>query len=92
MLQYYDKQEAVNTGYRDFRRATLGIIAHAGFSKVMEWVPLTTAGASEGAGEGSYQKCLNILFEDFVWTSLRQVGFWVSDSPWPRTNAPSVLI
>jgi len=68
MLQYYDKQEAVNTGYRDFRRATLGIIAHAGFSKVMEWVPLTTAGASEGAGEGSYQKCLNILFEDFVWT------------------------
>jgi len=65
VIQYYEKQEAINTGYRDFRRATLGIISHAGFGKGMEWVPRSTGAISE---EGSFQKCLNTLFEDFVWT------------------------
>ncbi|PUU77687.1 cytochrome P450 [Tuber borchii] len=67
MIRYYDKHEAINTSYRDFRRATLGVIAHAGFSKVMEWCPLTTAIANEKDGEGSYQKCLHVLFENFMW-------------------------
>ena len=67
MIQYYDKSKAINTSYRDFRRATLGVIAHAGFSKVMEWVPLTTAIANEETDEGSYQKYLNILFENYKW-------------------------
>ena len=68
MIQYYDKSEAISTSHRDFRRATLGVIAHAGFSKVMEWVPLTTVIAKEKDGEGSYQKYLDILFENFIWT------------------------
>jgi len=67
MIRYYDKREDINTSYRDFRRATLGVIAHAGFSKVMEWVPLTTAIANEKDNEGSYQKCLHVLFENFIW-------------------------
>jgi len=70
MIQYYDKHEAINTSYRDFRRATLGVIAHAGFSKVMEWVPLTTEITNEKDGEGSYQKCLHALFENFKWTTI----------------------
>ena len=68
MIKYYDKQEAINTSHRDFRRATLGIIAHAGFSKVMDWVPLTTSVDNEKDGEGSYQECLGVLFENFKWT------------------------
>ena len=68
MIQYYDKPEVINTSYRDFRRATLAIIAHAGFGKVMKWAPLSTAAADEETSEGSYQKCLNILFENFKWT------------------------
>ncbi|PUU77682.1 cytochrome P450 [Tuber borchii] len=67
MIRYYDKREAINTSYRDFRRATLGVIARAGFSKVMEWGPLTTALANEKDDEGSYQKCLHVLFENFIW-------------------------
>ena len=68
MIRYYDGREAVGPSHRDFRRATLGIIAHAGFGKLMDWVPLTTARADEKDGEGSYQKCLDILFENFKWT------------------------
>ena len=68
MIQYYDKGETINTSYRDFRRATLGVIAHAGFGKVMEWIPLPTAITNGKNGEGSYQKCLDILFENFIWT------------------------
>ena len=68
MVRYYDKREAINTSHRDFRRATLGIIAHSGFGKVMDWVPLITTIANEKDGEGSYQKCLDILFENFKWT------------------------
>ncbi|PUU77683.1 cytochrome P450 [Tuber borchii] len=67
MIRYYDKHEAINTSYRDFRRATLGVIARAGFSKVMEWCPLATAIANEKDDEGSYQKCLHVLFENFMW-------------------------
>ena len=63
MIQYYDKSEAINTSHRDFRRATLGIMTRAGFSKVMRWIPLT----DEKDGEGNYQKCLNVLFENLVW-------------------------
>ena len=70
MIQYYDKHAATNTSYRDFRRATLGVIAHAGFSKVMEWVPLTAAIANEKDDEGSYKKCLHVLFENFIWTAI----------------------
>ena len=70
MIQYYDKHDATNSSYRDFRRATLGVIARAGFSKVMEWVPLTTAIANEKDSEGSYQKCLHVLFENFIWTAI----------------------
>ncbi|KAG0134365.1 cytochrome P450 [Tuber indicum] len=70
MLQYYDKQEDIKTIHRDFRRVTLGVISHAGFSKVMNWVPLTTTITSGKDGEGSYQKCLNILFENFEWTAI----------------------
>ena len=68
MIQYYDKQEAVNTSYRDFRRATLGVIAHAGFSKAMEWVPLSAGTSNEKEGEGSHQNCLHVVFENFLWT------------------------
>ena len=68
MIQYYDKHDATSSSYRDFRRATLGVIARAGFSKVMEWVPLTTAIANEKDSEGSYQKCLYVLCENFIWT------------------------
>ena len=68
MIQYYDKHEAINTSYRDFRRATLGVIAHAGFSKVMEWAPPTAATANGKDSEGSYQNCLYVLFENFIWT------------------------
>jgi len=68
MVRDYDKREAINTSHRDFRRATLGIIAHAGFGKVMDWVPLNTDIANEKDDEGSYQKCLDILFENFKWT------------------------
>jgi len=67
MIRYYDKREAVNTSHRDFRRATLGVIAHAGFSKGMDWVPLTISIPNERDVEGSYQECLNILFENFKW-------------------------
>ena len=67
MLQYYDKQEAINTSYRDFRGATLGVIAHAGFSRVIEWAPLSAGMVNERDGEGSYQECFNILFENFKW-------------------------
>jgi len=67
MIQYYDKHEATNTSYRDFRRVTLGVITRAGFNKVMEWVPLK---AAEKDGEGSYQKCLDVLFENFIWTAI----------------------
>ncbi|PUU77675.1 cytochrome P450 [Tuber borchii] len=74
MIQYYDKREATNTSYRDFRRATLGAIAHAGFSKVMEWAPLTTAIANEKDSEGSYQKCLHVLIENFKWTLIAPTG------------------
>ncbi|PUU77680.1 cytochrome P450 [Tuber borchii] len=70
MIQYYDKHEATNTSYRDFRRAALGVIAHAGFSKVMEWVPLTTPIANEKDREGSYQKHLHVLFENFMWAAI----------------------
>ena len=63
MIQYYDKSEPINTSHRDFRRATLGIMTRAGFSKVMRWIPLT----DEKDGEGNYQKCLNVLFENLVW-------------------------
>ena len=68
VLQYYDKQEAIKTSYEDFNKVALGVIAHAGFSKVMEWVPLTTVSANKKYGEGSYQKCFNILFDNLLWT------------------------
>jgi len=68
MLQYYDKKEAIDTTYGDFNKVALGVIAHAGFSKVMEWVPLTTAITNKKYGERSYQKCFNILFENLLWT------------------------
>ena len=74
MLQYYDKQEAINTSHRDFRRATLGVITHAGFSKVMEWTPPTTTIANKKHGEGSYQKCFNIMFENLLWTFVGRSG------------------
>jgi len=67
MIQYYDEHGAINTSYRDFRRATLGVIAHAGFNKVMEWVPLTAAIGNGKDGEGSYQECLHVLCENFIW-------------------------
>ena len=70
MIQYYDKHDATNSSYRDFRRATLGVIARAGFNKVMEWVPLKAAIPNEKDGEGSYQKCLDVLFENFIWTAI----------------------
>jgi len=35
MIQYYDKSEVIDTSHRDFRRATLGIMTRAGFSRVM---------------------------------------------------------
>ena len=70
MIKYYDKQEAINTSHRDFRRATLGVIAQAGFSKAIEWVPLSAGTADEKDGKDSYQKCLSVVFENFIWTVL----------------------
>ncbi|KAG0636167.1 cytochrome P450 [Tuber brumale] len=78
MLQYYDKQEDIDTSHRDFRRVTLGVISHAGFSKAMDWVPLMAKGVIKSVSISYLRISSGPL--------LHRVGFWVKMIPFKASR------